>query len=56
MHDVKDSYYWYVIKGPVPDKVFWNMDICFVKGLIIDDIAYEQWLAYQMKKEEKKHG
>lgn len=56
LYDVKDYYYWYVIQGKIPEDVFWEKEISFVKGLVMNDIVYEEWLSYMMAKERKKHG
>ena len=45
-----------MIKGPIPEVTFWNKDISFVRGLLFNDIAYEEWLSYQIEKEKKQHG
>ncbi len=45
-----------MVKGVIPENVFWTEDISFVKGLVMNDIAYEEWLSYMIEKEGKKHG
>ena len=48
--DVKDCYFWYVIKGNLSEDAFWNLDISFINGILANENAYEQWLSYQIER------
>lgn len=50
LHDVKDHYYWYVMKAGIPKEIFWDESIAFVEGILMDMEAYDQWLSYQIEK------
>lgn len=50
LHDVKDHYYWYVMKAGISDNVFWNESIAFVNGVLMDMNTYDQWLSYQIER------
>lgn len=53
LNDTKDRYYWYVVKGPICEELFWNADVAFINGILINDTAYENWKDWQIHLKEK---
>lgn len=38
------------------EDIFWNKSVAFVKGVALNDSAFNEWLNYQVEKERRTNG
>ena len=43
---MEDAYTYYVLLLGIPESVFWDADISFLKGVVENKAAFDGWEAY----------
>lgn len=50
VEDVEDAYTYYVLVLGIPETIFWDADISFLRGVVEDKAAYDGWSAYVQRR------
>lgn len=51
---MEDAYTYYVLLLGIPETIFWDSDISFLKGVVENKSAYDGWYNYASEKERKR--
>lgn len=51
---MEDAYTYYVLLLGIPETIFWDADISFLKGVVADKSAYDGWESYVRYKERQR--
>lgn len=54
MEDVEDAYTYYVLLLGIPEDVFWDADISFLRGVVDNKSAFDGWQNYVRYKERER--
>lgn len=50
IEDIADAYTFYVIIGELPEDIFWDADISFVREVAANANTYRTWLSNEQAK------
>lgn len=51
LEDIEDYYTYYVMILEIPEDIFWNADVSFVRDVAANKSAYDGWLGYVKERE-----
>lgn len=57
LEEIEDYYVYYVCILRISEELFWNADISFIRGVVEDKSAYDNWRSYvrQQLEKERRH-
>ena len=54
IEDIEDAYTYYVLLLGIPETIFWDADVAFLRGVVEDKAAYDGWTAYVSRRRRAK--